>query len=103
MGRLIEAYSKSKTGDAVMMLGKLRPTEALLVESEPRISRISLEDSITDDVSNVPQESARLVAVDMLEYGDIVRILNGGSPPCDGIVSLSLLESCDIFVTLYGH
>ena len=25
-GRYLEAYSKAKTGDAVMMLGKLRPT-----------------------------------------------------------------------------
>lgn len=31
IGRLIEAYSKAKTGDAVTMLGNLRPTEALYV------------------------------------------------------------------------
>merc|ERR1711964_260865 len=34
-GRYLEAYSKAKTGDAVTMLGKLRPTEALLVRSNP--------------------------------------------------------------------
>src|ERR1700722_11938981 len=32
-GRYLEAYSKSKTGDAVTMLGNLRPTVALLVRS----------------------------------------------------------------------
>ncbi|KAK5289755.1 hypothetical protein LTR99_011228 [Exophiala xenobiotica] len=34
-GRYLEAYNKSKAGDAVTMLGKLRPTEALLVRSNP--------------------------------------------------------------------
>jgi len=68
LGRLIEQYSKSKTGDAVMMLGKLRPTEALLVDAD---------------------NSVMSVKVDLLEFGDIVRILHGGSPPCDGTVSTS--------------
>ncbi|KAJ5335835.1 E1-E2 ATPase-domain-containing protein [Penicillium brevicompactum] len=31
IGRLLEAYSKAKAGDAVGLLGKLRPTEALLI------------------------------------------------------------------------
>ena len=66
VGRFIEAYSKSKTGDAVLMLAKLRPAEALLVE---------------EDASSIS------VKVDLLEFGDIVRVLCGGSPPCDGTVS----------------
>ena len=64
LGRLIEAYSKAKTGDAVLMLGKLRPSEAVLVES------------IGEQTINV----------DLLEYGDVVKVVHGGSPPCDGIV-----------------
>ncbi|KAG0645821.1 Copper-transporting ATPase HMA5 [Hyphodiscus hymeniophilus] len=67
IGRLIEAYSKSKTGDAVQMLGKLRPVEALLVESKDG-------------------EHLSSVSVDLLEYGDIVKVLHGGSPPCDGTI-----------------
>lgn len=31
IGRLLEAYSKAKAGDAVGLLGKLRPTEAVLI------------------------------------------------------------------------
>ena len=65
IGRLIEEYSKSKTGDAVLMLGKLRPTETLLVENTSTTS----------------------VKIDLLEFGDTVKILCGGSPPCDGSVS----------------
>ena len=34
LGRLIETYSKAKTGDAVEMLGKLRPSTAILVEED---------------------------------------------------------------------
>jgi cation transport ATPase len=33
LGRLIEAFSKAKAGDVVTLLGSLRPTEAMLVES----------------------------------------------------------------------
>ncbi|KAJ5750241.1 ATPase P-type K/Mg/Cd/Cu/Zn/Na/Ca/Na/H-transporter [Penicillium manginii] len=33
-GRFLEAYSKAKTGDAVSSLGKLRPSEALLVGNQ---------------------------------------------------------------------
>ncbi|KUJ12609.1 putative copper-transporting ATPase 3 [Mollisia scopiformis] len=77
IGRLIESYSKSKTGDAVTMLGKLRPTEALLVETSSKI---------VEEIVNGPHESLKSVNVDLLEYGDIVKILHGGSPPCDGTV-----------------
>ncbi|KAI9743033.1 MAG: hypothetical protein M1818_003328 [Claussenomyces sp. TS43310] len=69
IGRLIEAYSKSRTGDTVSMLGKLRPTEAVLMEKDGS--------SFTN---------AATISVDLLEVGDIVRVVNGASPPCDGII-----------------
>ncbi|KAF2109498.1 E1-E2 ATPase-domain-containing protein [Lophiotrema nucula] len=65
IGRFLEAYSKAKTGDAVTSLGKLRPTEATLVNSE---------------------EGDRRIATDLLEIGDIVRVPHGTSPPFDGII-----------------
>lgn len=69
IGRWIEAYSKSKTGDAVTALGKLRPTEALLVER-----------------SADGKEEDTVVNSDLLDFGDMVRIRNGSSPPADGVV-----------------
>lgn len=69
IGRWIEAYSKSKTGDAVTALGKLRPTEAVLVERKDN-----------------GKEEDQIVKADLLEFGDIVRIRHGSSPPADGIV-----------------
>ncbi|KAK3316124.1 E1-E2 ATPase-domain-containing protein [Apodospora peruviana] len=69
LGRLIESYSKSRTGDAVEMLGKLRPTTATLV-----------------DGYGTEKESDVVVKADLLEFGDVVRITHGASPPADGIV-----------------
>jgi Cu+-exporting ATPase len=66
LGRFIEAYTKAKTGDAVTALGKLRPTEAILVEET--------------DVAG------RRLAVELLDVGDVVLVPNGASPPFDGVV-----------------
>ncbi|KAL5121211.1 hypothetical protein ACEQ8H_000679 [Pleosporales sp. CAS-2024a] len=65
MGRFLEAYSKSKTGDAVSSLGALRPDQAVLVNSEKGDSKMD---------------------TDLLEVGDIVRVYHGTSPPFDGVV-----------------
>ncbi|KAJ4414041.1 hypothetical protein N0V82_008158 [Gnomoniopsis sp. IMI 355080] len=68
-GRWIEAYSKAKTGDAVTALGKLRPTEAILVGR-------------TEDGKEKDTE----VQADLLDFGDIIRIRHGASPPADAVV-----------------
>ncbi|CAI4217511.1 unnamed protein product [Parascedosporium putredinis] len=67
-GRLIESYSKSKTGDAVDLLRKLKPNTAVLVEK------------------NKEMEHDTTVDVDKLEIGDFVRVPNGASPAGDGVV-----------------
>ncbi|ROW08435.1 hypothetical protein VMCG_03123 [Cytospora schulzeri] len=69
IGRWIEAYSKSKTGDAVTALGRLRPTEAVLVERNAD-----------------GKEEDTVVKADLLDFGDTVRIRHGSSPPADGVV-----------------
>ncbi|KAJ5684091.1 uncharacterized protein N7477_000436 [Penicillium maclennaniae] len=75
-GRFLEAYSKAKTGDAVTSLGKLRPSEALLIEDQ----------STTQTSENSRSDSMQRINVDLLEVGDIVRIPHGASPPADGVV-----------------
>ncbi|KAK3180706.1 hypothetical protein K4F52_007923 [Lecanicillium sp. MT-2017a] len=69
-GRLIEAYSKSKTGSAVEALAKLRPTTALLVEPD----RVKGGSTVTT------------VDIDRLEHGDMVRVPHGSSPAADGVI-----------------
>lgn len=71
IGRLIEAYSKSKAGDAVSTLQRLRPREALL------------EASLSGEKADVRVEP---IDADMVDLGDIVRVVHGASPPWDGVV-----------------
>lgn len=73
-GKFLQAYSKSKTGDAVAMLGKLRPSEALLVED------------LSEKEGSQSKPTTRSVSVDLLEIGDVVSIPHGGSPPTDGVI-----------------
>jgi Cu+-exporting ATPase len=80
-GRYLEAYSKAKTGDAVTLLGKLRPSEALLLRSNP-----DSEDSLEDGRSSLMIANVEKINVDLLEVGDMVRVLHGASPPADGTV-----------------
>ncbi|KAF3939006.1 hypothetical protein ABW19_dt0205327 [Dactylella cylindrospora] len=70
-GRLLESYSKSKSANAVSLLGNLRPKEANLV------TRSSSESSTT--VETVP--------VELLEIGDTVQVPHGESPPLDGKIA----------------
>lgn len=73
LGRLIESYSKSKTGDAVEALARLRPTTATLVEQ-------------STDASGQRQTEDRVVKTELLDFGDLVRIPHGASPPADGVI-----------------
>ncbi|KAI9783559.1 MAG: hypothetical protein M1839_003729 [Geoglossum umbratile] len=82
LGRFLEAYSKAKTGDAVTMLGKLRPTEAILLS--PRYAKKT--SGYKEEFQQATEYVATNVSVDLLEVGDIVRITHGSSPPADGVI-----------------
>ncbi|KAH6894293.1 E1-E2 ATPase-domain-containing protein [Thelonectria olida] len=69
-GRLIESYSKSKTGDAVEELGKLRPITALLLEKDKTGAQVT---------TTIP--------IDQLDSGDMIRVPHGASPAADGVVA----------------
>ncbi|CRG88247.1 hypothetical protein PISL3812_05275 [Talaromyces islandicus] len=78
IGKLIESYSRSKTGDAVKMLGSLRPAEALLVVPHSGQGQLLQPGDYSTPT--------RRVSIDLLELGDIIRIPHGSSPPWDGSV-----------------
>jgi Cu+-exporting ATPase len=78
IGRFIEAYSKSKTGDAVALLGNLRPTQAILMHG-------SSDEKVPEDIRS-SEEYPERVNIDLLEVGDRVNILHGDSPPSDGYI-----------------
>ncbi|KAI1390761.1 heavy metal translocatin [Hypoxylon trugodes] len=71
IGRLLEAWSKAKTGEAVSELGNLRPKQALLLTSTEK-----------DDEG----EDYESVSIDLVETGAVVRVIHGGSPPWDGVL-----------------
>ena len=82
IGRYLEAFGKARAGNAVSMLGKLRPEEATL-------ANISNESTRADDPNIESPErpvQARTVGADLLEVGDTVIVPHGASPPADGIV-----------------
>lgn len=85
IGRYVEAYSKSKTGSAVALLGKLRPQEAILV-----VTTLDLEEASRDshDTAEKPEVKCdtKVVDADLLEVGDVVLVPHGSSPPADGII-----------------
>lgn len=89
IGRCLEAYSKIKTSDAVSMLGRLRPTEALLLESERApATPYSADDSTGSLAKEHTHPVVTKIPVDMLEVGDTIIVQHGGSPPADGKISL---------------
>ena len=89
LGRSLEAYSKSKTGDTVAMLGKLAPQEALLAMSST--NKRSTSDKEKEDTAEQPIRTKSINA-DQLEIGDMVIVPHGSSPPADGTIVTGLAQ-----------
>ena len=103
-GRFLEAYSKGRTADAITALGKLRPTSALLVvpAAHTELSRSTTGTSTAHGPDSDPEKGdptaeeqtfaskpgtkVEKVDAELLEVGDVVRVLHGASPPADGTV-----------------
>jgi len=97
-GRYIEAYSKSRTGDAITSLAKLKPAEALVVGLADKQSLITSFRSVSEDIEKgmidaeteeqrmKPASRVRKIPVDLLEIGDVVRVPTGSTPPMDGVI-----------------
>jgi Cu+-exporting ATPase len=71
LGRLAEAKMKTISGDAVSALGNLRPTEANLIVTK----RSDEESQVTEKIN-----------IDLIETGDLVKVMHGSSPPCDAVL-----------------
>ena len=94
----MEAYSKTRTADAITSLSLLRPAEALLLtrktpDSGTHSGFSSSEDLEKGDLlsehapfSTLPGQKIEKIPIDLLEVGDIVRVPSGSTPPADGII-----------------
>ena len=86
IGRWLEAFSRAKTGNAVAMLGNLRPEKVILISSEGRKS--SDAEALSGNEKDEPShESITTIDSKLLEVNDIVLIPHGSSPPADGQVT----------------
>ena len=95
----MEAYSKSRTGDAITSLVNLKPAEALVVALAGKKDPLACYASVGDDIEMGKTETEteeqiselgskiQKVPVDFLEIGDVVRVPSGSTPPRDGIVA----------------
>ena len=95
----MEAYSKSRTGDAITSLANLKPAEALIVglagKKDPLACYAGVDEDVemgkadpeTEERTREPGFVIQKVPVDFLEIGDIVRVPSGSTPPRDGIVA----------------
>lgn len=81
IGRWLEAYSRAKTGNAVSLLGSLRPDRVILVSSS-----VHGDVQEGDEKDEGSHESTSIVDPKLLEVNDIVLIPHGSSPPTDGTV-----------------
>ncbi|WVQ73134.1 hypothetical protein IAR50_002698 [Cryptococcus sp. DSM 104548] len=107
LGRTLEAYAKSRTTDAVSLLGGLRPDTALLVgvprvppaEKEENLPSSSSQETIAGQVlkkqvshstDGTPESSSfaqsRQIPIDNLEIGDLLLLPPGSLPPTDAII-----------------
>lgn len=88
LGRYLEAYSKAKTGNAVELLGNLRPREAVLVNTSK--GSMPLETASAEDVEEqreiISPADVKRIDANLLEVGDVVLVPHGSSPPADGTI-----------------
>lgn len=80
VGRILEAWSKRKTKDAVSQLGSLKPSHGLLLL----------------DPSNPSRSHTSSTPVELLEIGDLVIIPSGSSPPLDSSLSHFNSENVEV-------
>ncbi|CAE6505777.1 unnamed protein product [Rhizoctonia solani] len=72
-GRLLEGRAKVKTGDAISMLGAIRPEKALLIADDEAATQSG-------------EAGVHQVSVDTLELGDTILVPPGSIPPADGTI-----------------
>ncbi|KAF8338086.1 E1-E2 ATPase-domain-containing protein [Cantharellus anzutake] len=82
MGRVLEGRAKVRTGDAIALLGSMRPQHALLVcgMMEIDVGEAEVEEE------KLGHRRATPIPVENVELGDYILIQPGDVPPADGTI-----------------
>lgn len=94
LGRTLEAYAKSRTTDAVALLGTLRPDTAFLVSDSEKALEASDSESDSGHANGNGEangngghsSNTQEIPIDQVEYGDILLVHPGALPPTDGVI-----------------
>lgn len=94
-GKYIEAYAKGRSASAMAELLKLQPQEANVVEGQSaeniknlcnqRDVGAGLRGDAGADV-NIHDSDVHVISINLLQKGDIVKVLPGARIPTDGLV-----------------
>lgn len=95
IGKYIEAYAKGKSASSIAELLKLQPSEAHLVGS-PSADRIINPEETHPYIND---EDVRIIDVDLVQKGDIVKVLPGGRIPTDGMIVLGTTHVDESMIT----
>lgn len=79
-GKFLESYAKGKTVSAIGTLLALQPQEAVLVETEEPMPMDAEKYSPSQD------EKTRNISINLVQKGDILKILPGARIPTDGTI-----------------
>lgn len=79
IGKFIEAYARRHTASAILSLLKMQPTTAFLVAT-------STGEPVSEDTIGTGIEKVSEIEVQLLQKGDVLKVMPGHRLPADGVV-----------------
>eukprot|EP01031_Cornospumella_fuschlensis_P029002 gene29002-35007_t len=108
IGKYIEAYAKGRSASAMAELLKLQPQEASVVDGQSaeniknlcaqRERGAGLRGDGGSDV-NIHDEDIHTISINLLQKGDIVKVLPGARIPTDGLVMVGSTHVDESMIT----
>nr|CDS31916.1 copper transporting ATPase 1 [Hymenolepis microstoma] len=91
LGRWLENLAKERTSESVTKLLSLQPKDATLMEPPVSMDKVDVQNLTIDALQNYRE---RRILVDLVQRGDIIKIVPGEKVPVDARVVFGV-SSCD--------